>query len=351
VDIYMNIRDIRSACVELLTRHDVPADEATLLIESLIAADLKGVGSPGLQRLPIYINRIKAGLLKAKAAIVVERDAGSIAVLNGNFSVAQVIGYRAMDLAIDKAARHGIGAVLAVHSGHFGMASGYGIHAAMRKMIGIVTSNVTPLMPAPGGAAKLIGNNPFAMVAPTGSYPIVADMAMSNVAFGKLLVAKSRKEKIPIDWAVDKLGRTTNDPEQALGGMLLPMAGPKGYSLAVALEVLTGILGGSFAWNVSSLYDLTKAQSTSHMMLAINIESFLPFEQYLARVDEFRAGIKNSQRAEGTNEIFLPGEIELRRQEDALASGSMSLPDAVVAELHQLAREVGMEFVGPAGAS
>jgi len=339
----MNINDVRVFCRKLLARCDVPTSEAMLIVDSLITAELKGVSSHGLNRLPIYIRRIRAGLLKAKADITIEREVGAIAVINGNFSVAQLIAYRAMEIAIEAATRYGIGAVLAKNGGHFGMASEYGLQAAKRNMIGIVASNVTPLMPAPGGSAKLIGNNPFAIVAPTEGDAIVADMAMSNVAFGKLIVAKNQGKKIPTDWATDKFGNPTDEPEEALAGMLLPMAGPKGYSLAVALEILTGILGGCFAWNVSSLYDLSKTQSTSHMMIAIDIKAFVPFEEYLARVEEFRLGIKNSRKAEGTKETFLPGEIELKREKHTLSTGSLNLPDSVIAELNQLAAEIGIE--------
>jgi ureidoglycolate dehydrogenase (NAD+) len=123
--------------------------------------------SHGLNRLPIYVKRIKLNLVKAKAEIVVEREAAATAVIDAKHCVAQVISTRAMELAIEKARSYGIGAVLVKNSGHFGMASTYGLLAARQNMIGIVTSNVTPLMPAPGGATRIIGNNPLAIVAPT----------------------------------------------------------------------------------------------------------------------------------------------------------------------------------------
>jgi LDH2 family malate/lactate/ureidoglycolate dehydrogenase len=200
----------------------VPNDEAAITIDSLIDADLKGVGSHGLNRLPIYVKRIKAKIVKAKAEMVVEREAAAIAVVDGQHSVAQVIATWAMELAIQKACSFGIGAVLVKNSGHFGMASTYGLQAARQNMIGIVTSNVTPLMPAPGGATKLIGNNPLAIVAPTKGDPIVPDMAMSTVALGKLIVAKNQGEKIPTDWAVDSLGNLTDDPQAMSGHFSAP---------------------------------------------------------------------------------------------------------------------------------
>jgi LDH2 family malate/lactate/ureidoglycolate dehydrogenase len=338
----IEISEIKSFCGQLLDKCAVPPDEAERLVDSLIAAELKGVTSHGLNRLPIYIERIRRGLLKAKADILVEREIGSIAVVDGNFSIAQLVAHQAMEIAIQTAGRSGIAAVLAKNSGHFGMASAYGLQAAKRNMIGIATSNVTPLMPAPGGSVKLIGNNPLAIVAPTRGDPIVADMALSNVAFGKLLAAKNQGKKIPTDWAVDKQGKPTDDPQTGMEGLLLPMAGPKGYSLAVAIEVLTGILGGCFAWQNSSLYDISTKQSISHMMIAINVELFLPFEEYLSRIEEFCRGIKTSEKAEGTKEIFLPGEIEFAREKTALAGGSIELPGPVIAQLNQLAGELGL---------
>lgn len=339
----MNIDETRGFCMELMQRAGVPEDEAAITVNSLIDADLKGVSSHGLNRLAVYVKRIKSKLVKAKAEMVLERDAAAIAVIDAQFSVAQVIATRAMDLAISKARSYGIGAVLVKNSGHFGMAATYGLQAAREKMIGIVTSNVTPLMPAPGGAAKVIGNNPFAIVAPTKGDPITPDMAMSTVAWGKLLVAKNAGKKIPLDWAVDKFGKATDDPQAGFDGMMLPMARHKGYALAIGLEILTGVMAGCFAWNMSSMYDLSKPQSTAHMLIAINIASFVDLDEYYEQIESFRAGIKNSKPAEGFEEVFLPGEIELRKLKSAT---SISIPENVLAELNELAQGFGMAPLG-----
>lgn len=339
----MNIAETRSFCIELMQRAGVPTDEAAITVDSLIDADLKGVSSHGLNRLAVYINRIKCNLVKAKAEMVVERDAAAIAVIDAQHSVAQVISFRAMELAISKARTYGIGAVLVKNSGHFGMAQTYGLQAAREKMIGIVTSNVTPLMPAPGGAAKVIGNNPLAIVAPTRGDPITPDMAMSTVAWGKLLVAKNAGKKIPLDWALDEFGKETDDPAKGIAGMMLPMARHKGYALAIGLEILTGIMAGCFAWNIQGMYDLTQPQSLAHMLIAINIASFVDMNEYYENIESLRSGIKNSNRAEGFDEVFLPGEIELRKLKSAT---SISLPENVLAELNALAQGFGMAPLG-----
>ena len=337
----MKVSELRPFCLDLLERCSVPPQDAELLVDSLIEAELKGVSSHGLNRLGIYVKRIKAQLVRAKAEIITERDMGAIAVLDGNHSIAQVIGHRAMGIAIEKASRYGIGAVLAKNSGHFGMTSAYGLRAAQQNMIALVISNVTPLMPAPGGSSKLLGNNPIAVVAPTKGDPIVADMGMSKIVFGKLLVAKSQGKKIPLDWALDKEGNPTDDPDKALKGMLLPIAGPKGYSLAIAIEILTGILAGAYAWQLTSMSDMTKQQQVSHFFLAIDIKAFLPLEDYFAHIEDFRLGIKNSKKAPGSEEIFLPGEIELTRMKRAGADPSITLPENVIKELNEVAAEVG----------
>lgn len=337
----MRVSELRPFCLGLLERCSVPPDDATLLVDSLIDAELKGVSSHGINRLPIYVKRLKAQVVRPKAEIITERDMGAVAVVDGNNSIAQVIGHHAMAMAVDKASRYGIGAVLAKNSGHFGMTSAYGLRAAEQNMIAIVLSNVTPLMPPPGGCAKLLGNNPIAIVAPTKGDPIVSDMGMSKIVFGKLLVARSQGKKIPLDWALDKDGNPTDDPEKALKGLLLPIAGPKGYSLIVAIEILTGVLAGAYAWQVSTLSDFSRPQRVSHFFLAIDIKAFLSLEDYFSRIEDFRQGIKNSKRAPGTEEIFLPGEIELNRLKRAGADPSIALPENVIKELNEAAQEVG----------
>jgi len=207
-------------------------------------------------------------------------------------------------------------------------------------MVGIVLSNTTPLMPPTGGAEKKLGNNPLAIVAPTKGDPVIVDMALSAVAMGKLLVAKSKGEKIPLDWGTDKNGTPSDDPQAVLdGGLLLPMAGPKGYSLAVAIEILTGILAGTFAWQIPSLYNLNQKQSVSHLFVALNISSFTDYGMYLENIEAFKLGLKASGKAPGVAEIYLPGEIE---QNKAKATNEIKLPANVLTEINELAKEVNI---------
>lgn len=160
------------------------------------------------------------------------RRLGASVVLDANFSFGLVAAQRGMQLAIDKAQQYSIGVCLLKNSGHFGTAADYGEMAAAEKMIGIALSNTTPHMPPTGGAEKKLGNNPLAIVAPTKGDQIIADMALSAVAMGKLLVAKAKGEKIPLDWGAGKNGSPSDDPQTVLDGSCFsPWPGRRGTVL------------------------------------------------------------------------------------------------------------------------
>ena len=335
------MQDLKTFSEKLLEAYGVPRNEASDIVDSLAKAELRGISSHGFMRLPTYIKRTLAGIMRAAADLTIVQDGGAAVVLDANFSFGQIAAQRGMQLAIGKAHQYSIGTCLVKNSGHFGTAANYGEMAAAEKMVGIVLSNTTPLMPPTGGAEKKLGNNPLAIVAPTKDDPIIVDMALSAVAMGKLLVAKTKGEKIPLDWGTDKNGAPSDDPEAVLnGGLLLPMAGPKGYSLAVAIEILTGILAGTFAWQIPSLYNLNQKQSVSHLFVALNISSFTDYGMYLENIEAFKQGLKTSGKAPGIAEIFLPGEIE---QNKAKVTNEIKLPASVLAEINELAKEVNIE--------
>ena len=336
----MKVQDLTRYSEKLLEAYGVPKNEASVIVDSLIKAELRGISSHGFLRLPTYIERTQAGIMRAASELAVVQDNGAAVVLDANFSFGQVAAQRGMQLAIEKAKQYTIGTCLVKNSGHFGTAADYGEMAAAEKMVGIALSNTTPLMPPTGGAEKKLGNNPLAIVAPTKGDPIIADMALSAVAMGKLLVAKAKGEKIPLDWGTDKNGSPSDDPQAVLdGGLLLPMAGPKGYSLAVAIEILTGILAGTFAWQIPSLYNLNQPQSIGHLFVAINISGFIDYELYLENMEVLKTGLKDCRKAPGVAEIYLPGEIE---QNKAKAATEIKLQASAVTEINELALKVGM---------
>ncbi|WP_180954496.1 Ldh family oxidoreductase [Bacillus sp. V5-8f] len=340
----IHIEAIESFSNQCFMTLGMPEHEAEIITEAMLEADLREIHSHGFMRLPIYVERIQKGLIQKEASITYETDTNTLALIDGGFSAGQVAAYEAMKKAIEKAELSGLGLVVVKNSNHFGISAYYSLMAAEKNMIGIVMSNVAPLMPAIGGAEKVIGNNPLSIAAPTRTdYPLVLDMAMSNTAFGKILYAKEKKEKIPEGWGVDAKGLPTTDPEEVLnGGFLSPVGGPKGFGLALMAEVLTGILsGGPFSKMIPSMYDVTQKQSISHFMLAIDIKQLLPLDIYYENVNQLVSYMKNSKLAEGTKEIFLPGEIEFLKEKKNKEQG-IHMEEETFESLNSLAKELGI---------
>lgn len=322
-----------------LVKAGVPEHEAQIITETMIEADARGIHSHGLMRLPIYIQRIQKEYIRSVSHVIVEKDDKAIAVYDGDFSAGQVVATQAMEKAMEKAAEYGIGAVTVKNSNHFGIAAHYALMASKKNMIGIVMSNTAPLMPPIGGAEKVLGNNPLAIAAPTNNkYPLLLDMALSNVALGKILFAKAKGTSIPEGWGVDKDGKPTTDPSSVLnGGFILPMGGPKGFGLALMIEMLTGVLsGGEFSKMIPSMYDLTQKQSIGHFMLAINISSFMDVDRFKTMATILSSYVKDAVKASGVEELYLPGEIEFNIEEKRMQTG-ISISESVMDELNQLA--------------
>lgn len=329
---------------QCLAKAGVPTDEAALITRTLIEADARGIHSHGLMRLPLYVSRIQKGLNRPVACIETVSDHGATALLDAHYSAGQVVAARAMERAIAKARECGVGAVVVRNSNHFGIAAHYALQAAAEDMIGLAASNTTPLMPPTGGAEKILGNNPLAIAAPSANpFPLLLDMALSNAALGKILHARTTGAPIPEGWGADKTGKPTTDPAAVLdGGFMLPVGGPKGFGLAFMIELLTGVLGGiQFSKTIPSMFDLTRQQSIAHIMLAINVSRFIETERFKALAAQLSGYVKHAARAEGVTELYLPGEIEFRKEQQRMDAG-IPIDDKVLDELRALAASLGM---------
>jgi LDH2 family malate/lactate/ureidoglycolate dehydrogenase len=319
----VKVDDLNRVCFEILQKVGLKDDDIQIIVESLIEADLRGITTHGVFRLPNYIEKLENGLIEPNPQIKILKENSSIAVLDAGSGFGQVIGIKAMDLAIKKAEECGIGMVSVSNSNHFGMAAFYAMHALSQNMIGIVMANSNPAMAPFGGMDKQLGTNPLCYAIPAkDEEPIVLDMAMSKVARGKIRLAAKRKKNIPKDWATDKMGYPTEDPESALEGALLPFGGPKGSGLAIIIDILTGVLsGGAFGKEVGSMYELDRKCNTSFTMLAININNFIPIEDFLLRVDHRIKQIRTSSPSPGVEKLFLPGMIEAEEKQKRILDG------------------------------
>ncbi len=333
---------LRETCERILQKVGVPEDQARITAEVIVEADLRGVGSHGVLRLPAYVHRVQAGLMTADTRIKVIQERGATVLLDAQGGFGQVAGVHAMNQAIERARRYGVGFVAVRNANHFGIAAYYTMMALPHRMIGIAATNAAPSMAAWGGTTAVLGTNPISMAIPTGQdVDIVLDMASSVVARGKIRSAASKGERIPPGWALDAEGRPTEDPEAALKGTLLPVGGPKGYGLALVVDALAGVLTGSdYSVYLASLHDLSRRASVGFVMQAVDVTAFSDWAEYTKDMASLVDVVRNSPRAPGVNRIYLPGEIEWLKAREYRQSG-VPVPVRVLGELRALAAELG----------
>ena len=324
------------------------ADAETIAV-ALVEADLRGIPSHGVMLVPMYVNRLSAGSVTTAPRGEVVVDFGAVAVLDAGHAMGILTADQGMALAIERAGMLGAGVVVARRAFHFGAAFRYVAAAARAGMIGIAAANTRPLMPAPGGARAVVGNNPLAIGVPRdGQEPIILDMALSEAALGKIRLAAAEGRAIPATWATDAAGQATSDPEAAIAGMLLPAAGPKGFGLAFMLDVLTGVLsGGAFGSSVKGLYaDPAVPNDCAHMFIALDASAFGDTRSFNDRVLELARQVSDSPAASGVDRVRLPGEPEADRRAAAHTRGA-DLDASVLAALHDTAATLGVELPPP----
>ncbi|MBC7257756.1 MAG: Ldh family oxidoreductase [Chloroflexi bacterium] len=336
--------DLVQACERLLQKVGVPPDEARIIAEIVVEADLRGVESHGLLRLPAYVHRVQAGLMTPKTEVKVVRERSASVLLDAQRGFGQVAGVRAMAQAMERARQHGVGVAAVRNANHFGIAAYYAMMALPHRMIGVVTANAAPSMAAWGGAAPVLGTNPVCIAIPTGGdVDIVLDMASSVVARGKIRLAANKGERIPLGWALDAQGRPTDDPKAALDGTLVPIGGPKGYGLALAIDVLSGVLtGADFGTRLTSVHDLQQPSSVGFVTQALDISAFADWDDFCRDMQSLVQEILHSPRAPGVERIYLPGEIEWLKRQDRLQNG-VPVPASVLVGIRGLAQELGVE--------
>lgn len=327
----VNAEELRARVAGIFERLDVPTEDAGIVAHHLVEADLRGVHSHGVIRVPTYVQDIRAGKINPKPNLEVVEDHGGQVVMDGDFGLGQLTAFRANELAIQRGKEHGIAAVALRRSTHCGAMAYYAIRARKQGLIGLAITNAGMNMTPTGGTAKIIGNNPFAMAVPTNrEWPMVLDMATSVVAGGKLDVARSKGESIPLGWARDKDGNPTTDPVAARAGSLEPLGGPKGYGMAVMLDVLAGVLSGG---RFGGMLGVEPGRGgMAQFFMTIDVTRFMPLDQFKARMDELIDQIHESPKAPGVNKIYVAGEIEYGLQ-SARERDGVPIEESVLADL------------------
>ena len=335
--------DLGDFVANLFMAAGVPEDAARIVANGLVDADLEGLHSHGVMLVDLYIERICQGSVSCNATASVISDRQGAVVLDAGNALGQLTGRQAMDVAIDKAKAFAAGIVAVRHGFHFGTAGKFAQQAAVADCIGIAMCNTRPLMPAPGGAERLVGNNPIAVALPTDDeIPLILDMATSEAAMGKIRMAAQANEPIPANWAVTADGEPTTNPAEAIAGMLLPSGGTKGFGLSLMIDLLCGLLsGGASGAEVRALYgNFAEPYDCSHLFIAVDVTRFGSPDDFRRRAAAAARRIRSARRAPGVAELLTPGEPEWRRRQRA--DGVVMLEPAVAEMLARFATKLGV---------
>ncbi len=325
----ISAEDLKDLTTRAFMRAGFNQPDADTTAEILVTTDLMGIGTHGVHRLDQYLKRIAAGVVPAIPDIEVVDKAASIAVVNGGGGQGQVVGARALETAIVKAIKSGIGFVSVGNSNHFGAMAPYGFAATVAGLILVSGTTASPSMTPFGGRDMRLGNNPLGFAAPNkGGAPFLLDMALSVAARGKMRKLRDAGEPMPLGWALDSDGEPTTDPQAGLDGFIQFMGGHKGYGMALAVDILSGVLsGGRFLDDVGDMWAEKEPQGVSHFFIALNPAAILEREEYDARMAAFTAKVKSSAPFLDDGEVLLPGEIEYRTMEARRLDGIPLAPD------------------------
>lgn len=339
----LSAAEVESFATRVLEAAGLAPWHARSVAEGLALANLRGVDSHGLVRLPQYTASIQAGEIEPDPDVRVVLRRGATALVDAGGGYGYAPSRLAMDTAVEIARELGVGVVGVRASHHFGMGAEYVLRAVEAGFVGWLTTTSSPVMPPWGGAKPVLGNNPIAWAIPRRAShpPIVLDMALSQVAYGRIRLAAAEGRPIPEGWALDEEGRPTTDAERALAAAsLLPVGGYKGSGLAMVSEVLAGVMTGSpFASGANS--HGRREGGAGHVLMALDPALFVSREELQDGVESLVAQVCGTPPAPGTREILLPGEIE-QHTHDQRAVDGVPVSDELASALDGLASRLGV---------
>jgi L-2-hydroxycarboxylate dehydrogenase (NAD+) len=347
-DLLVPIDRLQAFGERLLAIMGVPEADARLTVETLIEADLRGVESHGMAHIvDFYVRRFQHGHINPTPDIRIVSDAPAAAVMDADRALGFIACHRAMDLAMDKARKCGVAFVSIKNSTHCGAGQHYALKAARAGMVGISVTTGGNIVIPPGGTKRTYGSNVLSSCAPTGrGFYFCLDGATSVVAGGKFEIAKRRGKPAKLGWGLDHHGRPTDNPNDYFsGGGILPLGSSpetgayKGFGYSIFADVLSGVLSG-----MGASLTMPRDGSAAHMMAAIQVESFIPFDDFIEHMNTMVDGLKGAERQPGVDEITIPGEPEMRMETARRQAGAVPLHASIVRGFREAAEELGVEY-------
>jgi len=329
----------------VLVALELPEEDARMCAARMTEADLRGVDTHGIFRLPQYCKRIRAGGINLKPHVRPVRENAVTALVDGDNGMGHVIMTRATELAIRKASQGGLAWVGVFNSNHAGPAAVYSTMPLAHDMIGMYMTVANANHMAPwGGVERILGTNPISMAIPAGEEPPIAlDIATTVSSYGKIKLAAQKGEPIPEGWMVDRKGQPITDPRRSDEGYLLPIGGYKGYGLNVVIGMLAGVLNGApFGRDVVDFNTaLAVPNRGGHTIFAMRVDNFRPVDDFKREMDRVIRELRHSERMEGVDRIWLPGEMEYERVRERRKNG-VPVAASTVQQLRRLADDLNL---------
>jgi len=340
----VNADELRRLVITIFERCEMNVSDAWLLADSLVFADLRGVHSHGVLRIPEYVKKLTDDGVNPRGRPNVVRDSGACMVVDGGNSMGQIGAHFAMERVIERAHTTGIAAAAIRGSNHCGALAYFAVQTLKHDMIGLATTNALPTMAPWGGAERILGINPIAIAIPAGDeFPIVYDAAFSGSSHGKIRIYHQKGLELPEGWALDSKGNPTIDPAEAINGLLMPIGGFKGTGLAMIMGILSSMLSGaSYGTELGNMEEGPKPGQDGHFVTAIRIGALEDIGWFKSRVDGAIKQIHKCRLAEGFDRIYAPGEKEYINQE-AYLRGGIPLNPVILADLCSVAHNLGID--------
>jgi LDH2 family malate/lactate/ureidoglycolate dehydrogenase len=351
----IEITKLRSYCEKLFRSYEFSDDESQIITKILLRADLYGIESHGVQRLMRYHKEIKSGMVDVKARPEIVRETAVSAVIDARKAMGQLVSFKAMRQAIEKAKTSGFGAVTVRNSNHFGIAGYYTLMAAEEDLMGIAMTNSEAIAVPTYGREAMLGTNPIALAMPACPCVFSYDAATTVVPRGKLEVYNKNGKSLPGNWVLDARGLPSKDSEEVLkniigklGGGILPLGGEgelygghKGYGLGVIVDIFTAIMSGGLSSNYVNRQQ--GLNGICHCFIALDYGIFGSKTEIKKHFSTFLQELRDSKKAEGQNRIYIHGEKEAEMMASRL-EGSVPVNEKTLEEMKEIAAAQGIPW-------
>lgn len=349
---------LKQFCYEVFLKIGCSEDDAELASQVLISADLRGIDSHGVARLPGYIRLWESERINPKPGIIIVRETPSTAVVDGDKGLGLVVAPKAMEIAIRKAKKAGTGWVTVKNSNHFGIAGYHSMMALKEDMIGLSMTNASPLVSPTFSTERLLGTNPISVAIPTGQQPpFVADFATTTAANGKLEILQRKGEKAPLGWVQTKEGKPSQDPNEVEnGGALLPLGGfretggHKGYILGSLVDIFSAVFSGANygPWvppfvSFLPVPENPVGEGIGHFFGAMRIDAFREASEFKEHMDNWIGRFRSAKTMEGQEKVLIPGDVEREEEAKRIKEG-IELDPKVEKALIELGKKLEIQF-------